>query len=350
MGRILRPLAFFLALGFLILTFVNASWIAPNPKGYIKLIAHRGAYQLFDGKGAENAACTASRIEQPWHQYLENTLDSLMFAKHGGAQMVAIDLAMTSDRRLALFRDAALDCRTDGKGTVREKTLAELQKLDLGFGYTADGGKTFPFRGKGLGKMPALEDVLRPLWDKPLMFHLKGPDPAEADLLAAAIKAAGRNPVQLADGFYGHGPSVDRIRQHFPKAWAFSLEQARACTDAYTWQGWLGLTPGACRGAAIFIPINRQWAIAGWPNRLIARMEAVGARTVIVGPQEDGSTMAGLTLPEQITQVPASYTGYVWVEDIAAMGPAFRPQFDKRSPEEDKLFFTAMERRRQANQ
>lgn len=33
-----------------------------------------------------------------------------------------------------MFRDPALDCRTDGTGPVRDKTLAELQRLDMGYG------------------------------------------------------------------------------------------------------------------------------------------------------------------------------------------------------------------------
>jgi len=29
--------------------------------------------------------------------------------------------------------------------------------LDIGYGDTADGGKSWPFRGKGVGMMPSLE-------------------------------------------------------------------------------------------------------------------------------------------------------------------------------------------------
>jgi hypothetical protein len=34
---------------------------------------------------------------------------------------------------------------------TREHSIDELRQLDAGFGYTADHGRTFPFRGKGVG-------------------------------------------------------------------------------------------------------------------------------------------------------------------------------------------------------
>jgi glycerophosphoryl diester phosphodiesterase len=65
-----------------------------------------------------------------------------------GADMVEIDIAPTADGKIAVFHDWTVDCRTQGKGETRAKTLAELQALDPGYGYTADGGRNFPLRGK----------------------------------------------------------------------------------------------------------------------------------------------------------------------------------------------------------
>ena len=61
-----KRIAFVLALAFLVLSFVNASWLAPVPHGRVKLIAHRGAYQLFDKTGLGRDGCSAARIEAPW--------------------------------------------------------------------------------------------------------------------------------------------------------------------------------------------------------------------------------------------------------------------------------------------
>lgn len=344
-----RRIGFVLALTFLVLTFVNASWLADSPKGYVKLIAHRGAHQLFSHEGLDNDTCTATRIEPPVHDYLENTLPAIAAAERLGAQMVEVDVAPTADGRIVLFHDWTLDCHTNGTGELRKKTLAELRALDVGYGYTPDGGKTFPFRGKGMGLIPSLEEALAMAGDKALLFNFKSKDPAEADLLLAALKAAGRDPVQRGDGFYG-GPEdgpVARMRQLLPAAWVFSKDSAKACTKAYLASGWLAVTPAACRNGTLMVPLNYQWAFAGWPNRLQQRMAAVGARVILVGSY-GGKGRMGLDLPEQVGDIPASFTGYVWVDDIWSVGPALRPAYNKRNPREQAELVKALDARRAA--
>lgn len=337
-----------LAVAFLALTVINASWLADSPRGRIKLIAHRGVYQAFDRHGLKDDTCTAARMDPPYHAYLENTLPSLEQAKRLGATMVELDIAPTKDGHLVVFHDWTLDCRTNGHGEVRAHTLAEIKALDAGYGYTADGGKTFPFRGKGVGMIPTLEQYLRVAGDKRLLFNFKGRDPAEADLLAATLKAAGRDPERIGDGFYG-GPEagpVARIRQIYPKAWVFSKDSAKACTKAYAVQGWLGLVPAACRGGTLVVPLDYQWAIPGWPNRAIARMEAVGAHVLMVGPQRGGDSPMGIDLPEQLGEVPISFNGYLFVDDIWNVAPALYPSLDHRTPAEQARAETGLARRR----
>lgn len=346
-----KRIALVLAIVVMVLSFVNASWLAERPRGYIKLIAHRGAHQLFDHTGVKPDTCTATRIEPPYHLFLENTLEGIDGADRNGAQMVEIDIATTKDGKLAVFHDLALDCRTNGKGEVRSATMAELKALDAGYGYTADGGKTFPLRGKGVGRIPELSEVLEAFPQMPLLFNFKSKDAAEADLLTAALKAAGRDPVAMGDGFHGAveaGP-VARIRQLFPKAWVFSMDSVKACSSAYAMQGWLGLTPGECQGGTLMIPLNRQWTFAGWPNRLMARMEAVGARVVVTAPL-DGPGGTGLDLPEQLGEMPSTFTGYVWVDDIQAIGPALRPALNRRNQYREAEVVKALEARRKARE
>ena len=64
--------------------------------------------------------------------------------------------------QLAVFHDHGLQCRTEANGSPTELILAQLQTLDVGYGYTADGGATFPFRGR---------DVLGPIGG---MFNIMG--------------------------------------------------------------------------------------------------------------------------------------------------------------------------------
>lgn len=211
-----------LAVAFLGLTLVNASWLAPDPKGGPKLIAHRGVYQLYDHAGVERDTCTATRIEPPSHPFLENTLPSMAEALQSTVQMVEVDIAPTADGEIALFHDWSLDCRTNGTGPVREATLAELKSLDAGYGYTADGGSTFPFRGKGVGAIPSLAEAARALPTTPMVYNFKSKNPAEAELLARKLSEAGRDPVAVGDAFYGHPAVVARARELFPDSWAFS--------------------------------------------------------------------------------------------------------------------------------
>ena len=102
------------------------------------------------------------------------------------------DVHPTTDGRFVVFHDWTLDCRTNGKGVTREHDLAALKALDIGYGYTADGGKTFPFRGKGIGLMPTLDEVLARFPDRRFLINIKSDDVSEGERLAAAVGSMGR--------------------------------------------------------------------------------------------------------------------------------------------------------------
>ena len=343
----LRLTAFAIAVFLLIFTFVNASWLASRPLGGVRLIAHRGVSQLFDHEGVGRDTCTADRIEPPVHDYLENTVRSMQAARQMGADVVEIDIAPTKDGRIAIFHDWKVDCRTNGKGPIRDKTMAELKQLDPGYGYTADHGKSFPFRGRQVGMIPTLEEAVNALPSTPIIFNFKGKDPSEADQLAAALKAARRDVVARKDIFYGAPGPVERMRTIYPAAWAWSKESAKACTKDYVKFGWTSIVPESCRNGILIVPLNRQLAFWGWPNRTIQRMDKVGARVLIVGPYGDDLPM-GLTLPEQLGQIPSTFKGYVWVDDIWTVGPALRSNRDIRTLEQQDAAEAGLKRRREA--
>lgn len=56
-----------------------------------------------------------------------------------------------------------------------------LQALDIGHGYTAERGKTFPFRGKGINLMPTLDEVLNHFPDRSVLIHIKSADENETN-------------------------------------------------------------------------------------------------------------------------------------------------------------------------
>ena len=343
-----KRIALGLAIALLVSTVVNASWLTTPPKGYPQLLAHRGTMQQFSHAGLTDDTCTALTIEVPVHDFLENTLPGLLRADGMGAAMIEVDIAPTADGKIALFHDRTLDCRTNGKGEVSKATMAQLAALDAGYGYTADGGKSFPFRGKAVGYIPTLESALKAVPAVPLLYNLKGKTPDEAPRLIAALKAAGRDVVKLGDGFSAPDSELPAIRAAFPGVWAYSQESIKACTKAYLTSGWLTLTPEACRNGTIAIPLNYQWAFAGWPNRMIARMEAVGAHVILTGPYHADQPVSGLDLPEQIGQVPSTFNGMVWVDDIWTIGPALHPAANHRNAREEAETAAGLEARRKA--
>ena len=334
MNSWLRRSAFVLAVAFLVMTFVNASWLAEKPKGYPHLLSVRGITQQPVKLDAPDGQCAAQGIEPPVHDYIENTLPALQRASGMGSAMVMVDVNASADGRVVLLRDKTLDCRTSGTGDVGALTLAQLKALDAGHGYSGDGGKTFPLRGLGVGYIPTLEETLNALPSEPILFNLTGRDAAVAARLVDRLLAAGREVETLGDAFMGDEAVLAPIRRRFPKAWAFSMEAARQCTGDYMLRGWLAMTPASCKGGTILVPINRQWLFAGWPNRLIARMAAVDAHVVVTGPASDGTEPRGLDLPEQIGKVPASFNGHIWVSDQWVIGPALHPAADRRNGRE----------------
>ena len=342
-----KRIALALAAAFLVMTVVNASWLAAAPTGYVKLLAHRGTMQQFSHKGLKSEDCTATRIEVPVHDYLENTVPGLLMADGLGAYMIEVDVAPTADGRIALFHDRALDCRTNGSGEVRAARLAQLKTLDAGYGYTADGGKTFPLRGK-VGYIPALEDALIAVPAVPLLYNLKGKDPREAELLIGALKAAHRDVVKIGDAFSAPDAELPQIRAAYPGAWAYSETGIKACTKAYLLSGWFTVTPPACKNGTIAVPLNYQWAFAGWPNKLQARMAAVGGHVILTGPYGSGQPPTGLDLPEQIGQIPSTFTDTVWVDDMWVIGPALHPAANHRNARQEEETAAGLEARRAA--
>jgi len=88
-----------------------------------------------------------------------NTLEAIGLGIEMGADALETDVHMTRDGYVVISHDDTVDRLTDGTGFIKYKTLAELREFDFGYRFTADGGQTFPYRGKGV-TLPTLDDVL----------------------------------------------------------------------------------------------------------------------------------------------------------------------------------------------
>lgn len=95
----------------------------------------------------------------------ENTLSSFRRALAVGVAAVEMDVQLTKDGRLAVIHDETLDRTTNGRGPVRDFTLAELKNLDAGRGEP----------------VPSLEEVFDLVQGKgDLVVELKHPEAAGA--------------------------------------------------------------------------------------------------------------------------------------------------------------------------
>lgn len=83
-------------------------------------------------------------------EYPSNTLLAFEKASDAGSNILDGDFHATKDGVLVLAHDETLEPRTNGTGAIRDKTLAELEKLDFAYNWSPDGGKTYPYRGQGI--------------------------------------------------------------------------------------------------------------------------------------------------------------------------------------------------------
>jgi glycerophosphoryl diester phosphodiesterase len=83
--------------------------------------------------------------------YPENTLEAFEGAIDAGADMVELDVRLTSDRVPIVLHDADVSLTTNGAGFVHELTLAEVKALDVSKG------------GSPPVRIPTLREVLETL-------------------------------------------------------------------------------------------------------------------------------------------------------------------------------------------
>lgn len=290
------------------------------------LLAHRGMAQTYHREELENDTCTATRIFPPEHAYLENTIASMRAAFDFGADIVEFDIHPTTDGQFAVFHDWTIDCRTEGKGVTREQAMSYLKTLDIGYGYTADGGQTFPFRGKGVGLMPTMDEVLATFPGKRFLINIKSNDPHEGDLLAdrlLQLPQARRDQLMA----YGGAKPIARLRERIPKFRAMSRETLVSCGTNYIAFGWSGFIPKACHDTIVLLPSNTTFLIWGWPNLFLERMASAGTLVFVTGPisrQMRRYDTSGIDDLAAAQGFPQTFPGGIWTNRIDRIASHFR--------------------------
>ncbi len=136
-----------------------------NPAGFM-VIAHRGGRSL----GPENTLYTYQR------------------AVDLGVDGLEIDVHLTQDNHLAVIHNKTVDRTTNGSGKVESYKLADLQKLDAGYRWSADEGNPFPLRGKGI-KIPSLAEVFQAFPQMRINIEIKDPKPGTLKALCRLIQS-----------------------------------------------------------------------------------------------------------------------------------------------------------------
>ena len=302
------------------LYLANASWLAGTPSGEISLLAHRGVHQTYHRENITNTTCTGARIDEPSHSYIENTIPSMRAALEAGADMIELDVKLTTDGEFVVFHDATLECRTDGEGQTHKRALSYLKSLDIGYGYTADGGETYPFRGQFIGAMPTLREVLSEFPDTFFMVNLKHGKASEGQAYLNYITEGGWGNLGLTAS---SKPAVV-IRDARPDMIIQTRQNMKACLKGYVLTGWFGNMPKACENNYVAVPANFRPIIWGWPHRFEKRLNAVGSRSMLLGPYE-GHGSVGLDEVEHLNVIPKTYKGVVFTNKIEVMGPELAP-------------------------
>lgn len=285
------------------------------------ILAHRGVHQTYSREGLSRDTCTATRINSPTHDLIENTIPSLLETNKLGADIIEIDVHPTTDGDFAVFHDWTLDCRTNGSGVTRNQTMSYLRTLDVGYGYTADNGIIFPFRSKGVGMIVSLQDVLGAVPDTQLLINIKSRDPEEGRRLAAYLSARNVNPRRVM--VYGHEIPVATFRAAANSdSIAFSKKQVGDCLKNYVALGWFGHIPKACKSTLILVPHSHTGLIWGWRRDFAARMARVGSHVFLVGPipKNSQSSLSGLNDPNLLDGIPEGVG--VWTDAIEVIAPA----------------------------
>ncbi|WP_371068684.1 glycerophosphodiester phosphodiesterase family protein [Sediminibacillus sp. JSM 1682029] len=309
---------------FLLTIFIflnNSSFLTKNRTAQPFILAHRGLAQTFSMENLTGETCTARRIYQPEHAYLENTIPSMKAAFDFGADMVEIDIRPTKDGQFAVFHDWTLDCRTNVSGEPSEYTMEELKKIDIGYGYTADNGLSFPFRGKGIGMMPSLTEVLATFPDHSFLIHIKSNDRAEGEQLADFLGSIDDNQRHKLTVYGGNEP-IARIKEILPDQRVMSMATLKNCLVPYIAGGWTGMVPDACKHTQLHIPEKYAKWLWGWPDKFLNRMDKVDTRVILVAG--NGKWSEGFDSKADINRLPENYSGGVWTNRIDNISEPFK--------------------------
>ncbi len=128
-----------------------------------------------------HVAAIAHRGEHLHHP--ENTLPAYQAAIDAGADFIEVDVRTTSDGKLVMMHNATVDSMTNGKGAVKDMTLAQLRALDV--------------HG---GQVPTFDEVLALARGK-IGIYVDSKQVSAADMIAAVEKYVMQDKIVVYGGY-----------------------------------------------------------------------------------------------------------------------------------------------------
>lgn len=167
------------------------SWFAPPGRPLV--LAHQGGEGLFP--------C--------------DTLEAFRGSLALGVDVLDLDVHLSQDEQLVVIHDETVDRTTNATGRVSEQSVAQLQSYDAGYRFSPDGGRSFPFRGRGV-RIPRLEEVLDLSPKIRVGIEIKPDNPEVARALAELLRRRGEQDRVLVASF--HHRVLTAFRQACPQA------------------------------------------------------------------------------------------------------------------------------------
>ncbi len=221
----------------------------------------------------------------------ENTLAAFRRSEAAGADVLEMDVRTTADGHLVVLHDATVDRTTGGRGAVNEMTLARLKNLDAGYQWTADKGRSFPFRGQGI-TVPTLSEVFAAFPETPFITEIKEKRPEVSQSFCEMLRQHGRTTSVLVASV--HAGVLERFRQICPGVatsagpsealWFYLLSRA-GLASLYSPDMQALQVPATFKGLTV---VSRRFVAAAHARNLTVAVWTVNAERTMRRLIEDG--------------------------------------------------------------
>ena len=271
----MKRIAIFVMLLFFGFSLLHASWLAPKPEGRPKLVATGPIDLPRDSRGCiVNAEVGYGAVA------VSAETRMLQTSVGNGADGIVIDSEL-ADGKAMLPSFFAANCPADTVRAPLTEAMTALSKPDQ-------------------------------------FIRIKDSAHAKAALAAIPADAAGEVPKRV---FFAAKEADIAPLKGKP---AFSIAKARQCASDYRTSGIVATVPASCAGGTMLLTLDDLGiGLWGWPDRFLARMADNDVR-LIVAADVKGDNVTGLTELTQYNDIARSYNGYIWVDNIADLGPALK--------------------------